>query len=210
LSLFEKTERDPSLRRSLGFKDEDHVIVYMGSFFYFSGLTAALKEFANLVARDLNFKFLLIGGGEQDGDLRKLVLDLEIQDQVVFTGFIEYQELPRYLKVADVAVNTLESTLVANVALPNKVLQYLAAGLLVVSTKLEGLVSVFHGQQAVTWTEDARAVIRDAIQIKEKRIVAPRATSLDVSNSVLSIFEPEITAGLFENSLSDLAQKGTV
>ena len=210
LSHFQQGERDQGLRKSLGLKAEDHVLTYMGSFFYFSGLAAALKEFANLVATDRNSKFLLIGGGEQDSELRKLVLDLGIQDQVVFTGFIAYQELPRYLKVADVAVSTLEPTLVANVAFPNKVLQYLAAGLPVVSTKLEGLLSVFHNQKSVTWAEDARAVIRDAIQIKEKRYVAPRETSLDGSDSVLSIFEPEITASLFEASLTDLAQRGTV
>ena len=210
LSHFQKGERDQGLRKSLGLKAEDRVLTYMGSFFYFSGLADALKEFANLVATDRNLKFLLIGGGEQDSELRKLVLDLGIQGQVVFTGFIAYQELPRYLKVADVAVNTLEPTLVANVAFPNKVLQYLAAGLPVVSTKLEGLLSVFHNQKSVTWAEDARAVIRDAIQIKEKRIVAPRATSIDSSDSVLSIFEPEITASLFEASLTDLAQRSIV
>ena len=210
LSHFQQGERDQVLRKSLGLKAEDRVLTYMGSFFYFSGLAEALKEFANLVATDRNLKFLLIGGGEQDSELRKLVLDLGIQGQVVFTGFIAYQELPRYLKVADVAVNTLEPTLVSNVAFPNKVLQYLAAGLPVVSTKLEGLLSVFHNQKAVTWAEDARAVIRDAIQIKEKRIVAPRVKSLDGSDSVLSIFEPKITASLFEASLTDLAQRGTV
>ena len=210
LSHFQRGERDQGLRKLLGLKAEDRVLTYMGSFFYFSGLKAALTEFANLVGNDRNFKFLLIGGGEQDDELRKLVLDLGIQNQVVFTGFIAYQELPRYLKVADVAVNTLEPTLVSNVAFPNKVLQYLAAGLPIVSTKLEGLLSVFQNQRGVTWAEDAQAVVREAIQIREKKIVTPGATLIDGSDSVMSIFEPEITASLFEASLTDLAQKGTV
>ncbi len=207
LSHFQKAERDQSLRRSLGFSDEDHVLVYMGSFFYFSGLKAALSEFANLVASNRKFKFLLIGGGEQDGELRKLVLDLEIQDQVVFTGFIEYQELPRYLKVADVAVNTLEPTLVANVAFPNKVLQYMAAGLPVVSTKLDGLRSVFQRQMKITWAEDARMVIREAFQLNDNRIVGVRTAPLDATESGLSMFKSEVTLGLFETSLTTLSHE---
>ena len=208
LSHFEKAERDQSLRRFLGFSDEDFVVVYMGSFFYFSGLKAALTEFADLVASDPKFKFLLIGGGEQYRELRNLVLALEIQDQVVFTGFIEYQELPRYLKVADVAVNTLEPTLVANVAFPNKVLQYMAAGLPVVSTKLDGLRSVFQRQKNITWAEDARLVIRQAFQWNDNRIVGVRTAPLDATESGLSMFKSEVTLGPFETSLATLSNEG--
>jgi glycosyltransferase involved in cell wall biosynthesis len=207
LSHFTKAERDQSLRRFLGFDDEDFVVVYMGSFFYFSGLKAALTEFANFVASNRKFKFLLIGGGEQDIELRKLVLDLEIQDQVVFTGFIEYKELPRYLKVADVAVNTLEPTLVANVAFPNKVLQYMAAGLPVVSTKLDGLRSVFQREKKITWAEDVHMVIREALQLNDNRIVGVRTAPLDATESGLSMFESEVTLGLFETSLTTLSHE---
>jgi glycosyltransferase involved in cell wall biosynthesis len=205
---FQKGKRDQSLRQSLGFKDDDHVIVYMGSFFYFSGLKPALTKFAHLAANNRNFKFLLIGGGEQDSDLRRLIVDLGIQDQVVFTGFIGYRELPGYLRVADVAVNTLEPTLVANVAFPNKVLQYMAAGLPVVSTKLDGLFSVLQNQKGITWADDASTVIREAFQLKDNGIAGGRTAILDANKSVLSPFESEITIRLFETSLTTLSHGG--
>ena len=49
-SHFQTGSRDESLRNSLGFSDKDRVLVYMGSFFYFSGLADALREFATLDA----------------------------------------------------------------------------------------------------------------------------------------------------------------
>jgi glycosyltransferase involved in cell wall biosynthesis len=207
LSHFQEAKRDQGLRRSLGLRDEDQVIVYMGSFFYFSGLKDALKEFANLVANNRKFKFLLIGGGEQDGELRKLVQDIGIQDQVVFTGFIEYRELPRYLKLADVAVNTLEPTLVANVAFPNKVLQYMAAGLPVVSSRLQGLHQTFGEDSGIAWAEDATAVMKGAIQLVDKTDVELARIGKVQLSAVSKIFSVESAVDKFEESLINISGK---
>jgi glycosyltransferase involved in cell wall biosynthesis len=207
LSHFQNAKRDQGLRRSLGLNDTDQVLVYMGSFFYFSGLKAALKEFANLVANDRKFKFLLIGGGEQYGELRKLVQDIGIQDQVVFTGFIEYRELPRYLKLADVAVNTLEPTLVANVAFPNKVLQYMAAGLPVVSTRLKGLHQTFGEDSGVSWAEDAKAGMKVANQLVDKTDAELTRIGQMQLSAVSKIFSVEAAVDKFEVTLATISGK---
>jgi glycosyltransferase involved in cell wall biosynthesis len=207
LSHFQRAERDQRLRQSLGFKDEDNVLVYMGSFFYFSGLKEALSEFAELVPQDRNFKFLLIGGGEQDSELRKLVQDLGIQGQVVFTGFIGYQDLPRYLKIADVAVNTLEPSLVANVAFPNKVIQYMAVGLPVVSTKLSGLFKTFGEGSGINWATDSKAVVHLARQLFEKTKIELNNISQQQLVAVSKIFSVEKAVQLFEESLASLSGK---
>ena len=207
LSHFQNAKRDQGLRRSLGLNDTDQVLVYMGSFFYFSGLKAALKEFAKLVANDRNFKFLMIGGGEQDFELKKLVQDIGIQDQVVFTGFIEYRELPNYIKLADVAVNTLEPTLVATVAFPNKVLQYMAAGLPVVSTRLQGLHQTFGEDSGIAWAEDAKAVMKAAIQLVDKTDVELARIGKMQLSAVSKIFSVESAVDKFEESLINISGK---
>lgn len=204
LSHFQDGARDAALRNSLGFSANDRVLVYMGSFFYFSGLVKALREFAKLAKGNSTLKFLLIGGGEQDQELRKLAIELGIQEQVVFTGFIGYRDLPRYLKVADVALNTLESTLVTNVAFPNKVLQYMAAGLPVVSTKLEGLFSVFESESSILWESNPTSVVRRAVQITSHELsgLSPgRSTEL-----ALAKLSPERALVHFEADLHSLAE----
>ena len=208
LSHFENSSRDLALRSALGIAEGDRVIVYMGSFFYFSGLSSAVDEFAKVSRTSPNLKFLLVGGGEQDSELRQRVATLGLTEKVIFTGFVGYEDLPRYLKMADVAVNTLEPTLVANVAFPNKVLQYMAAGLPVVSTKLDGLYAVFENQPGIIWAEDAQAVIREASKLVEKNIGDSGNATANLSNSVLTEFDPAIAVEKFEASLKALAGSG--
>jgi glycosyltransferase involved in cell wall biosynthesis len=208
LSHFQNSFGDLALRSALGIDEGDQVIVYIGSFFYFSGLVDALEEFAEILKSTPNLKLLLVGGGDQDAELRQKVSALGLSEKVIFTGFVSYEDLPRYLKVADVAVNTLEPTLVANVAFPNKVLQYMAAGLPVVSTKLDGLYSVFENQAGIIWAEDAREVIREASKLVEQKRVAPGSAKANSSQSGLSGFDPVIAVDKFEASLKALAGSG--
>lgn len=204
LSHFQEAVRTQTLRAELGLSESDRMIVYMGSFFYFSGLAEAMSEFGKLASQDSRLKFLLVGGGEQDSELRKLASDLGISGQVVFTGFVSYEDLPKYLKIADVAVNTLQPTLVANVAFPNKVLQYLAAGLPVVSTKLEGLFSVFEAHPQITWENYPADVMKRACELATG---TQNALEFHLSSAkALESFSPKETVDIFEKDLIVLAR----
>jgi glycosyltransferase involved in cell wall biosynthesis len=209
LSHFRAQGRDQYLRRSLGFNDDDRVLVYMGSFFYFSGLSNALNELAEVSKSSPNLKFLLVGGGEQDAELKQEVERLSLSEKVVFTGFVSYEELPRYLKVADVAVNTLEPTLVANVAFPNKVLQYMAAGLPVVSTRLDGLEQTFGGHSGITWASDSRDVVRAASKLSQQNKVELRKIGEQQLVAVSEIFSVESAVDKFEQTVASLSIGGS-
>ena len=209
LSHFQNSSRDSGLRLSLGFSEGDKVLVYMGSFFYFSGLTDALDEFANIPSGEPSLKFLLIGGGEQDSELRQKVERLGLSEKVVFTGFVSYADLPKYLKVADIAVNTLEPTLVANVAFPNKVLQYIAAGLPVVSTKLDGLEQTFGNRAGITWASDSRAVIQAATRLALQPGAELRNTVKVQLDAVSKIFDVQAAVDNFEEALVCLSKGGS-
>jgi glycosyltransferase involved in cell wall biosynthesis len=149
-------------RRILGIASEEKVILYMGSFFYFSGLPEVLRA---MQERGFSEKLVLVGGGEQEKELRSLAMKLGIADKVMFTGVVPFSDLPDLLAVADVAINPMEKTLVSNCALPNKVLQYMACGVPVVSTSLEGLVSTFGYQSGITWGSSPREVMSLAINL---------------------------------------------
>ena len=209
LSHFRAQGRDQDLRRSLGFNDGDRVIVYMGSFFYFSGLSDALNEFAEASKSSSHLKFLLVGGGDQDSELRQKVANLGLSEKVIFTGFVSYEELPRYLKVADVAVNTLEPTLVANVAFPNKVLQYMAAGLPVVSTRLDGLEQTFGGHSGITWATDSKGVVRAASKLSQQTEAEIRTIGEKQLGAVSEIFSVESAVDKFEETLASLSIGGS-
>jgi hypothetical protein len=110
--------------------------------------------------------------------------------------------LPKYLRLADVAINTLERNLVADVALPNKVLQYVASGLRVVSTELSGLRSIFVNSNAVAWEESPERVVKKALQIlNDKPTSQPPRLAFD---EILSAFRPSTAVSSFEVTLMKL------
>jgi glycosyltransferase involved in cell wall biosynthesis len=200
IAHFSNRVPDPELRKRLGIAPSDTVITYMGSFFYFSGLPEVIKRFAELVAQGSSTKLLLIGGGEQENELKTIVTDLGISERVIFTGFVSYDDLPKYLALSTVAINPLEISQVASIAFPNKVLQYLATGIPVVSTRLEGLFSAIDGIQGLTWAETPTKVLDIALEVAQ---AGGAETNKSESHKALAeLFSPEAALSSMEQTLN--------
>jgi glycosyltransferase involved in cell wall biosynthesis len=200
IAHFSNRVPDFNLRKNLGIAPTDSVVTYMGSFFYFSGLPEVIKRFAELVPKGSSIKLLLIGGGEQENELRKLVVDFGISEQVIFTGFVSYDDLPDYLALSTVAINPLEISQVASIAFPNKVLQYLASGIPVVSTRLEGLFSAMDGIGGLVWAQTPTRVLEIALEVaKNGGGVASKAESL---KALADLFAPEAALASMEETLN--------
>ena len=187
------------LRAKLGISDESTVIVYMGSFFYFSGLDRVLKHLSRVVNKP---QLLLIGGGEQEVELRELVVSLKLGDHVTFTGFVGFDRLPAYLSVADVAINSMLPSLVSHSALPNKVLQYMASSLPVVSTDLKGLSSLFHSAEGLTLVSSPEEVLEKSIAVAADE----NLSQMGKANRKLveKTFETEKSLNAFEQLLAQV------
>ena len=156
-------------RASLGVQPSDKVLMYMGSFFYFSGLVEAIRSFHEQNLADQDFKLILVGGGEQDEELRTLVRDLKLEKSVTFTGFVDYTVLGEYLSLADIFINPMKPDLVSNTAFPHKVLQYMASGRPVVSTKLSGLYETFGDSSGIVWVDEPSQVAFAAAGLAENK-----------------------------------------
>ncbi len=192
--------RDYTLRASLGFNEHDRIYMYMGTFFYFSGLAQLIQSFSK--SRLDNDRLLLIGGGEQESELRDLVMTLNLQEFVFFTGFVNFGDLPRYLSIADVALNPMEVSLVSNAALPNKVIQYLAAGLPVVSTKLEGLQSSLSEEGDVTYVDSSGEVFTAAQSLIFRELSSPH--SVERKELVRNLFDRRRSVSGFQALLEEV------
>jgi len=210
LEHFRAAKPDAGLRSALGIEPEDRVITYMGSFFYFSGLEEVIKAFANASNSGLadGCKLLLIGGGEQDGELRTLVANLGLSDAVIFTGFVDYQALPRYLDLTTVAINPLRKSLVTDTALPHKVLQYLAMGLPVVSSRLDGLRQVFGDDSGITWADKPDDILLKALEYSNSSSLTSNA-AMAARAAVATRMEQKVVVDQLEKLLETTIRKRT-
>ena len=148
---------------------------------------------------------MLVGGGEQDQELRHQVAKLGLTEKVLFTGFVNFAELPGYLAAADVAVNPMQSSLVSNAAFPNKVIQYLATGLAVATTRLKGLWLTFGDVPGIRYSETPEQVMRDALELAK----SPNLAELGAANQTLVAgkFSKVEAVKAFENRLQEVVQQ---
>lgn len=196
-------EAKTEMRTELGIPQTANVVLYMGSFFYFSGLPEVLRSFAE--SSEVTDRLVLIGGGEQDDSLRTLAADLDTQNRVIFTGIISYADLPRYLSVADVAINPLVPSLVASTALPNKVLQYMAAGLTVITTRLKGLEMCFGNDlSGLIFVDKSEDLILTALKTARRSSGAAKR-NIENTRIVAELFDKRSTVKSFEQTLKILA-----
>ena len=188
---------DRQLGRGLiGLSDTDHVVLYMGSFFYFSGLAEVVQEFSRL-SPPTTTKLVMVGGGELDGKLRGLVKDLKLEDQVVFTGFVRFEDLPDCLAAADVLINPMKKSLVSETALPNKVIQYLAASRPAVSTNLRGVSLTFDAYVGLHLVSTPEQCIKKAIELLNEE----RPTDFQLNRGLLEEAFGSGTIASFESFL---------
>lgn len=199
---------DSILADSLGLEDQDRVIMYMGSFFYFSGLPEVVTELASPLRDDPRLKLLLIGGGEQEKELQQLACSLGVSKSVIFTGFVSFTELSRYMSLADVAINPLLPEQVASVAFPQKVLQYLATGIPVVSTRLAGLTEAFGVDSSIVWAAGPREVASSALDLVNSSQRDLARDTKAVPDILEKLFSPERAVSALENHLKAVMVKG--
>lgn len=64
-----------------------------------------LKSIAPLLEKSDNIKFLLVGDGPSKEPLEQLTKDLSLENKVIFTGKVPWNEVPKYYNIADVFVN---------------------------------------------------------------------------------------------------------
>jgi len=106
----------------------------------------------------------------RDEILRRIVVDLGVEEEVAFTGFIDFFELKTYLEFANVGISAMEVSQVSNLALPYKRLQYAAAGKQIVSTMLCGMDSVSDGKRGITFVEHPTQVFEKAITVAVRHL----------------------------------------
>ena len=173
------------LQTKVGIQPTDKVLLFMGTIFRFSGLVELLTELSPALHLDKSIKFLILGDGEDFNRLHQLAITLDLQDQVIMPGRIEYDLLADYLRLGHVALLPFKQELVTHGALPGKVLQYLACGLPTIATPLDGLRSMIPPNQGILYANNSQEMANMAIDLATKPEQQHKLASLGVDLMVL-------------------------
>lgn len=170
-------------RQDIGFNYQDFVIIYSGRINAEKGikeLTLAMNKLADYP----QIKLLVIGSsffGNTTGNddfTQKLQESIkDIQDKIQFTGYIPYQKVPSYLKLADLAVVPS----MWDEAFGLTVLEAMAAGLPLITTRSGGIPEI---------CEDVACIIN------RENIIE------DLAEAIVNLYNhPEIRANMSSQSI---------
>ncbi|MEK5070631.1 N-acetyl-alpha-D-glucosaminyl L-malate synthase BshA [Sporosarcina sp. FSL K6-1508] len=126
---------DPgTLRSDLGIKPEEKIIIHISNFRAVKRIPDIIESFKK-VAKEIDAKLLLVGDGPERTDMEALVVELGIEQHVIFTG--KRDDLPELLAISDVMFHLSEKEAFGLV-----LLEALACGLPSVATNVGGIPEV--------------------------------------------------------------------
>lgn len=205
LSAFSnKTKADRSI---MGFKENDFVLVFSGRVNRDKGIME-LIDAMNLLKDYPQIKLMVIGSTffrntTTDDDFTKGLKDKakSFKERIIFTGFLPYSMMPKYLKMADIAA--IPS--IWNDPFPTTVLEAQAMGLPIITTRRGGIPEEVTEENAILlktdehFVENLAAAILDLYNNPEKRKQMSTA-SLDRSK----LFDKETYAKNFYEAFNSI------
>ena len=139
---FKPMVKDQHLAHKLGISDNDKVILFVGTIYEFSGLENIIQNFETIKSKVKEIKFLIVGGGLDFEKIKSLVNKKKLQSDVILTNFKPQHEIPKFISLADVCINSFEINKITDRIIPIKILEYLACGKPVLSTPLKGTIDL--------------------------------------------------------------------
>ena len=126
-------------------------MAFAGSFSYWHGIPVLQKAIEALLDPDSSsqFRFILIGEGPLQAEMRRSLRMFEERGQIVFTGILPHHEVREYLDAADILVSP-------HVPLPDgrpffgsptKLFEYMSMGKAIIASQLDQLAEVLSNNE---------------------------------------------------------------
>ncbi len=133
-------EKSTTLMQKYNIKPQDRVILFVGGLgpsHYFKGINYLIKSFKFIKSE--NVKALIVGDGGLKSDYIKLSKSLDLENKIIFSGYIKDEEKVDHFNLADIfilpSVNSSESFGIV-------LLEAMACGKPIIASNLKGVRSV--------------------------------------------------------------------
>lgn len=136
-------------------------ILYSGYLGYVTGIDLYLKAIEKI--KNQKIEFIFTGKGELEDDVKK---SINKDPRIRMLGFLSREEYITAMKDADIVVNPRNMLLPQNQNnFPSKILEYISAGKIIVSTKFSGYENFIENIEFCEYT------VNDMVRVIEKNIL---------------------------------------
>ena len=131
---------DPIERKE--FKTDKFRMLYVGGINYHRGIQYVIQAISILKKRGIEVFFDLVGDGSYLNELKKLIEQLHVQDNVIVHGFKHYTQICDIYESANIALIPHVKSGHTDNTIPHKIFQYLYAGIPMVVSNCDPLVRI--------------------------------------------------------------------
>lgn len=177
----------------LGIANDSKVLLFVGRFSEKKGVEYLL-EAAEMLKQEINdFQILLIGKGNLEEKIRKIIEEKKLWDVVNILGMVENSKLPIYYSAADLLIVPSVADVGGQEGLPVTIMEGLLCGKKIVTTKVGGIMEL-SGLKSISFSEQKNGknlveVICKALENKNISMAESREEGMRFSlNRVASDF----------------------
>ena len=164
------------LRQSLRIREQDRVIVYVGSLSLVShAIDLLLEAFAAVMQLEPDALVLFVGGGEDLERMQQRAVALRVSERVRFLGQVPADRIPLYYRLGEVSVDPRYDSLPAQSSLSLKLVESIAAGVPCVTTDIGDRRHIVGAAGVAVTPDDAHALATGILSILND---AERSTSM--------------------------------
>jgi glycogen(starch) synthase len=115
---------------------------YIGSLYAWEGVDDLIRAVPHVVRHQPQVRFLIVGRGEQEEKLRRLIQDTSVERHVNLVGGVPHDEVARYYSMLDVLVYPRRSSRNTELVTPLKPLEAMAMGKAILASDVAGLAEL--------------------------------------------------------------------
>lgn len=167
-------EERHELRKSLGIKDDDIVLIYVAELIKRKNQCMAIESMKELVKGNSKYKLLLVGKDSYNGKYQELVKKINLEKSVVFAGY--RKDVPKLMKMSDICISTSVQE-----GLPVNLIEATMCSLPIVATNCRGNRDVVSetNNGIIVSLNDINQFVNEIIKVKLNNNVNTKVYELD-------------------------------
>lgn len=144
IPLLQQPGKVIDFRAKYGLSEDTFILIYQGVLLEGRGIPLIIKAMENLPGTVL----IILGDGEQKNNFRNQAEKANISDRVIFAGTVGQKELINFTAGGDLGLSLIENISVSYYhALPNKMFEYIMAGIPVLASDLPQMKMIIEKYQ---------------------------------------------------------------